>query len=184
MFLSPRHALPRHGVLSKRHHHRVFSKKFPFRRRFASRVILLIFKRVINRKFPRHKFSAIKTCFNFNADTHAQPAPTPPGGQSRPGGQSTSTPPAVSDSHPSPPSGPPLTLLLAVKLNPSLPTVILYSPIGGQTHSSPPRGHHPPLMAVNLPPPPGYWCFKGRGVKRGGETGEERRETRDVRQEM
>ena len=176
MFLSPRH-----GVLSKRHHHRVFSKKFPFRRRFASRVILLIFKRVINRKFPRHKFSAIKTCFNFNADTHAQPAPTPPGGQSRPGGQSTSTPPAVSDSHPSPPSGPPLTLLLAVKLNPSLPTVILYSPIGGQTHSSPPRGHHPHSDGGQPPTSPRLLVFHGTRGKEG--RGDGRRETGDGRRE-
>ena len=71
----------------------------------------------------------------------------------------------------------------------------------GQIHPSPPRGHPPsllvvkltlPLLVVIIPPSrwrstsrnpsPGYWCFKGRGVK--GGWGMKRVDRRDGRREM
>ena len=97
------------------------------------------------KKFPHFKFSALKTCFR----------------------QRSSSTPAGSQTQPSPPSGHPPPLL-AVKLTPLHPAVILhpcwqsnspfstqrssYTPASGQTHPSPPSGHPPPLLAVKLTP--------------------------------
>ena len=67
---------PRHVVLSTRQHS-VFWHIFLRHCCFASRVIL--FQPRHNKKCPRHKFSALETC--FNADSRSQPALTPAGGQ-------------------------------------------------------------------------------------------------------
>ena len=167
---------------------------------------------------PHHIFSAPKTC--FNADVRLQPAPTPPSSRSLPrfsGGQPSSTPPsgghpypsrlrchsplpaqrsssipAGSQIHPSPPSGHLLPLLLAVLFTSSPTAVILHPmlavkltllrqwsssiPAGSQIHPSPPTGHRPPLLLV-VNPSPGYWVFvfqgergkEGRGVMKRGD---------------
>ena len=148
-------------------HHSNLKKKFP---------PLLLFR------VMRHKFSALKTCFNADMRLHCWRLNPPLSVQQSfspfPIQRSSSTP-AGGQPHPSPPSGY-VPLLLVANLTPLHPALIFYpscwqsnsplsaqqsfstSPARGQTlpslssshpHPSSSSSHLPPLLVANLTPP-------------------------------
>ena len=137
-------------------------------------------------RVTRHQFSALKTCFPIRAHTAgSQTLPSPPS----------------SHPHPSPSSDHFPPILLAVKLYPLCPVVILhfgwwptsplttqqsssYHPSSGQTVPSPPSGHPPPSTSSGGQPHPSPPSGHLPPILAGNLTPlprDDRRETRDER---